>query len=137
MASLSDHCQRHISLLFADIFEVKVYMDNILLATGGADKDMTDDDLIAHACLVVKMIDRMTELIQLVGETREVFFVRDRIRTLGHVVSREGIALDPEKVTQVEEWPVPTSYAQLRAFLGFVGFLRSHIRGMRPCCVRP
>ena len=51
-ASLSDHCQRHISLLFADIPEVKVYMDNILLATGGADKDMTDDDLIAHACLV-------------------------------------------------------------------------------------
>ena len=52
---------RHISLLFADIPEVKVYMDNILLATGGTDKDMTDDDLIAHACLVVKMIDRMTE----------------------------------------------------------------------------
>ncbi len=34
IASLSDHCQRHISLLFSDIPSVRVYMDNILLATG-------------------------------------------------------------------------------------------------------
>ena len=133
LASLSDHCQRHISLLFADIPEVKVYMDNILLATGGADKDMTNDDVIAHACLVVKMIDRMTEY-NLWVRPEKCFFLRDRIRTLGHVVSREGIALDPEKVTQVEQWPVPTSYAQLRAFLGFVGFLRSHIRHASVLC---
>ena len=36
IASLSDHCQRHISLLFSDIPAVRVYMDNILLATGRA-----------------------------------------------------------------------------------------------------
>ena len=94
---------------------------------------MTDDDLIAHACLVVKMIDRMTEY-NLWVRPEKCFFLRDRICTLGHVVSREGIALDPEKVTQVEQWPVPTSYAQLRAFLGFVGFLRSHIRHASVLC---
>ena len=133
LASLSDHCQRHISLLFSDIPEVRVYMDNILLATGGMGKVPDGAALLAHAAIVVRMLDRMTEYFLWV-RPEKCFFLRDCIRTLGHVVSREGIALDPDKVAQVQSWPVPTSYAQLRAFLGFVGFLRTHIRHASVLC---
>lgn len=69
LASLSDHCQRHISLLFSDIPEVRVYMDNILLATGGMGKVPDGAALLAHAAIVVRMLDRMTEYFLIVGET--------------------------------------------------------------------
>ena len=31
---------------------------------------------------------------------------------LGHVVTRDGIHTDPEKVNAVSMWPVPTSHMQ-------------------------
>ena len=132
IASLSDHCQRHISLLFSDIPEVRVYMDNILLATGGLGQG---DDMVleAHANTIVRMLDRMTEYFLWV-RPEKCHFLKDSIRTLGHVVSRDGVQLDPEKVTQVQAWPVPTTYNQLRAFLGFVAFLRTHIRHATVLC---
>jgi len=71
IASLSDHCQRHISLLFADIPSVRVYMDNILLATGmGRAPD--SDSILAHAATVVQMLDRMIDGVLSLGSPGEV-----------------------------------------------------------------
>jgi hypothetical protein len=41
---------------------------------------------------------------------------------LGHVISREGITIDPGKVRDVLDWKPPTSVAQVRSFLGLVGY---------------
>jgi hypothetical protein len=126
IASLSDHCQRHISLLFSDLPDVRVYMDNILLATGRGQKP-DSECILAHASIIVQMLDRMTHY-NLWVRPEKCHFLRPSIRTLGHLVGAGGVSLDPEKVAQVQAWPVPTTYSQLRAFLGFVAFLRSHIR---------
>jgi hypothetical protein len=41
---------------------------------------------------------------------------------LGHVISPEGIAVDPGKVRDVLDWKPPTSITQVRSFLGLVGY---------------
>jgi hypothetical protein len=41
---------------------------------------------------------------------------------LGHVISLEGIAVDPGKVRDVLDWKPPTSITQVRSFLGLVGY---------------
>ena len=41
---------------------------------------------------------------------------------LGHVISGEGIAVDPSKVQSVTEWFAPTSVGEIRGFLGLVGY---------------
>jgi hypothetical protein len=41
---------------------------------------------------------------------------------LGHVISREGIAVDPGLVKDVLDWKPPTSVTQVRSFLGLVGY---------------
>jgi hypothetical protein len=46
---------------------------------------------------------------------------------LGHVVSADGIATDPEKMTQVAAWPVPRSVRDVRSFLGLCGYYRRFI----------
>jgi hypothetical protein len=41
---------------------------------------------------------------------------------LGHVISSEGIVVDPGKVRDVLDWKPPTSVTQVRSFLGLAGY---------------
>ncbi|KAL2083788.1 hypothetical protein ACEWY4_021561 [Coilia grayii] len=51
------------------------------------------------------------------------------VKYLGHVVSKGGMSTDPEKTMAVQDWPVPTTVKEVRAFLGFVGYYRRFIPG--------
>ena len=41
---------------------------------------------------------------------------------LGHTISDEGIATDPNKVKVVREWPTPMDQTEVRSFLGLCGY---------------
>ena len=41
---------------------------------------------------------------------------------LGHVVSVEGISVDPVKIEVVMNWPRSTTVIEIRSFLGLVGY---------------
>ena len=43
---------------------------------------------------------------------------------LGHIVSREGIATDPEKTKKVSCWPTATSVQDVQKFLGLASYYR-------------
>jgi hypothetical protein len=44
------------------------------------------------------------------------------IKFLGHTISHEGIAVDPDKVQEVMNWKPPTTVRQIRSFLGLAGY---------------
>ncbi|MEJ1821095.1 reverse transcriptase family protein [Escherichia coli] len=48
---------------------------------------------------------------------------------LGHIVSAEGIKVDPVKVEAVSNWKVPTNANEVRSFLGLAGYYRRFIEG--------
>ena len=55
------------------------------------------------------------------------FYVRE-VHFLGHVVSAEGAATDPNKISAVVDWPTPTSGMDIRSFLGLCSYYRKFIK---------
>jgi hypothetical protein len=58
--------------------------------------------------------------------SRCAFWLKE-VPFLGHVISAEGIAVDPSKVQEVLDWKSPKSVMQIRSFLGLAGYYRRFI----------
>ena len=49
-------------------------------------------------------------------------FFRQKLTYSGHVVSKEGIQMDPKKVEAICKWPISTNMTEVRSFLGFTNY---------------
>ena len=48
---------------------------------------------------------------------------------LGHVLSKDGVAVDDEKIRRVKQCPVPETQTQLKRFLGLCNYYRRFVSG--------
>ena len=54
-------------------------------------------------------------------------FWLEKVHFSGHVVSKEGIAVDPAKIEAVSKWPAPKNVTEIRSFLGLAGYYRRFV----------
>jgi hypothetical protein len=54
-------------------------------------------------------------------------FWLNKVGFLGHIVSAEGVAVDPSKVASVIEWESPKNAGDIRSFLGLARYYRRFI----------
>jgi hypothetical protein len=54
-------------------------------------------------------------------------FHRQEVKYLGLIISTEGIKMDPEKITAVQDWEAPRNLKDVHAFLGFANFYRRFV----------
>jgi hypothetical protein len=47
-----------------------------------------------------------------------------KVPFLGHILSENGVSVDPSKVQEVMDWKTPTIVAEVRSFLGLAGYYR-------------
>ena len=66
---------------------------------------------------------------QLFAKLNKCEFSLDQIYFLGHVVSKDGISVDPSKVEAMLSWKRPTTVSEIRSFLGMTGYYRRFIEG--------
>ena len=72
------------------------------------------------------VLEKLTEH-QLYAKFSKCEFWLKQVGFLGHVISGEGIAVDPTKVQSVTMWLAPTSVGEIRSFLGLAGYYRRFI----------
>ena len=56
------------------------------------------------------------------------FWLRE-VSFLGHVISENGISVDPSKIDAVISWKRPESVTEIRSFLGLAGYYRRFMKG--------
>ena len=66
---------------------------------------------------------------QLYANFSKCDFYRDRIKYLGHIISKKGISVDPEKIEAIMNWPTPRNMMDVRYFMGLAGCYRRFIEG--------
>ena len=44
-----------------------------------------------------------------------------------HIISKEGIVVDLEKIKAIMRWPTPRNVLEVRAFMGLVGYYKRFI----------
>jgi hypothetical protein len=69
------------------------------------------------------------ERTKLYGKLSKCSFYQSKIHYLGHVISDEGIIMDPTKVEAIMEWPASTNVPEVRSFMGLAGYYRRFVEG--------
>ena len=91
------------------------------------------DDIIIHAREFEEAISRLREVFlrlriaNLKLNARKCQLFAQEVRYLGHIIGKDGIATDPEKVKAVQEWPVPWTQREVRSFLGLCTYYRRFV----------
>ncbi|KAA3487569.1 DNA/RNA polymerases superfamily protein [Gossypium australe] len=61
--------------------------------------------------------------------TRKSEFWLKEVGFLGHIVSGDGIRVDPSKISAIVDWKLPRNVTEVRSFLGLAGYYRRFVKG--------
>ena len=62
-----------------------------------------------------------------INPTKCAFF-QTKVQFLGHVISKNGLEADPEKIKAVQNFPVPQNQTDVESFLGLCPYYRRYIK---------
>ncbi len=65
----------------------------------------------------------------LMVKVKKCEFAKKELKFLGHIISREGIRTDPEKIEKMVNIGPPKNLKELRSRLGLFSFYRQYIKG--------
>ena len=113
-------------------------MDQMLEGIAGAIAIM-DDILIAgkdkaqHDAILKKVLERAASY-NLKLNHEKCQLRQESVKYVGHIISKQGLHADPEKIAAVKAMPTPLDKAAVKRFLGFVTYLSKFIPNLSQVC---
>ncbi|KAJ9180944.1 hypothetical protein P3X46_009128, partial [Hevea brasiliensis] len=98
---------------------VVVFIDDILVYS------KTREEHDEHLRIVLQTLREK----KLYAKLSKCDFWLNEIAFLGHIVSADGIRVDPKKIEAVMEWKPPRNTTEVRSFLGLAGYYRRFVKG--------
>ena len=100
---------------------VLVYLDDVIVFGRNSDEHLKRLELVFQ-----RLVENGLKI-----KGSKCNFVQKRVSLLGHILSKIGFKVNPEKVRAVERMKEPSSLKDVRAFLGLVSYYRKFTPGFR------
>src|SRR3984957_7233593 len=112
--------QRTMNQILRDIIDkfIWVYLDDVLLYS----KQFNE-----HLAHIEEVFNRIRKA-ELRLKAEKYHFVDTELQFLGHVVGKEGVKPDPEKIQKMVDYPEPQNIKELRGVLGLFSYYRRFIQ---------
>jgi hypothetical protein len=68
---------------------------------------------------------------QLYAKLSKCEFWIDQVLFLGHIINKEGLAMDPKKVADILNWKAPTDARGIKSFIGMPDIIGDSSKGSR------
>jgi hypothetical protein len=98
---------------------VIVFLDDILIYS------KSEEEHEHHLRMVLQVLREH----QMYAKLSKCSFYHKQIHYLGHIISKDGIAVDLEKIEAIREWSAPKNVIEVRSFMGLAGYYRRFIGG--------
>ncbi|XP_042404634.1 uncharacterized mitochondrial protein AtMg00860-like [Zingiber officinale] len=98
---------------------VIVFIDDIVIYS------KTQEEHAEHLSITLQILRER----QLYAKFSKCEFWLDQVSFLGHVISKDGIIVDPSKIEAVSNWNRPKNASEIRSFLGLAGYYRKFVEG--------
>jgi hypothetical protein len=98
---------------------VMVFIDDILIYS------RNEEEYEEHLRIVLQKLREH----RLYAKLSKCEFWMKQVAFLGHIISKEGISVDPSKIQDVLGWNAPTSVGDIQSFLGLAGYYQRFIEG--------
>jgi hypothetical protein len=91
---------------------VIVFLDNMLIYS--KTKEEHEKNL--------KMMLKYLREHKLYAKLSKGIFYQSKIHYLGHIISKNGITVDPKKIEAIRGWIAPRNVTMVRSFMGLAGY---------------
>lgn len=98
---------------------VLVFFDDILVYSTNWD---------SHFQLLTQVLILLQDHKLVINKKKSSFGIQS-VEYLGHIISQQGVSMDPQKITAVQAWPTPKHVKGVQGCLGVTGYYRKFISG--------
>ncbi|KAA3483604.1 Retrotransposon protein [Gossypium australe] len=83
---------------------------------------------VVHAEHLITVLQTLRDKQIYAKFSKSEFWLKE-VKFLGHIVSRDGIRVDPNKISAIIDWKPPRNVFEVRSFLGLAGYYRRFVKG--------
>ena len=89
-----------------------VYIDDIIVWSDNFENHLQHLDLVFQRLREANLTLKPTKCV----------FAKSEVTYLGHIISHDGIKVDPSKIQAVQSFPLPRNQHDIRSFLGLANY---------------